>query len=243
MEKDPISIITPVFNKLEFTKQYLDSLERNTDDWPFEIIIVDNGSTDGTKEFIASTNYKMNGQYVRNENNLGFAVANNQGAKVAKGKFLLLLNNDTIVTKGFLSALMNVFSEEKAVGAVGAKLIFPGTGLIQHAGVFQLPNGLPDHRYFNKPSSYPKANERANVFAVTGAALMVPKALYDELGGLDEEYVNGFEDIDLCQRIRQKGMNIYYEPSAVIYHYESRTEGRYARDTENMNRYLKKWVL
>ena len=243
MKNDLISIITPVWNKLEFTKQMMDSVENNCGDWPFELIIVDNGSTDGTQDYIATSKYKMNGQYIRNEDNKGFAKGNNQGAKVAKGSFLLLLNNDTIVTKGFLSAMIKVFSEEKAVGAVGAKLIFPGTGLIQHAGVFELPNGLPDHIYFNKQSDYKPANIRKQVFAVTGAALMIPKALYDELGGLDEEYVNGFEDIDLCQRIRQKGMNIYYEPKALIYHYESRTEGRYARDTQNMNLYLKRWVL
>ena len=112
MTKDLVSIITPCWNKLEFTKQMMDSIELFTDDWPFELIIIDNGSTDGTKEFITKSNYKMNGQYVRNEVNNGFAKANNQGVKVAKGNFLLFLNNDTIVTKGWLSTMMNVFSEE-----------------------------------------------------------------------------------------------------------------------------------
>jgi GT2 family glycosyltransferase len=241
--KDLVSIITPVFNNLAFTTQLMDSLERNDNDWPFELILIDNGSTDGTREFVTNSKYKMNGQYIRNESNLGFAAANNQGSRVAKGNFLLLLNNDMIVTKGFLSAMMSVFSEEKAVGAVGAKLIFPGSGLIQHAGVFELENGLPDHAHFNRQADYPPANKREAVFAVTGAAMLVPKSLYNELGGLDEEYTNGWEDVDLCQKIRQAGMNIYYEPRAVIYHYESRTEGRYLNDVRNMNIYLKRWVL
>ena len=240
---DLVSIITPVFNKLEFTKQMMDSVEQNTSDWPFELIIVDNGSSDGTQDFIMNSKYKMNGQYIRNEDNRGFAAANNQGSKVAKGRFIMLLNNDTIVTKGWLSTMMNVFSEEKAVGTVGARLIFPGSGLIQHAGVFELANGLPDHLYFNKSADYAPANKRKAVFAVTGAAMLIPKPLYEEFGGLDEEYRNGFEDMDFCQKVRQKGMNIYYEPKALIYHYESRTEGRYAHDTQNMNLYLKRWVL
>ena len=241
--QDLVSIITPVFNKLEFTKQMMDSVELFTDDWPFELVIVDNGSTDGTKEYITASNYKMSGQYLRNETNKGFAVANNQGSRVAKGSFLLFLNNDVIVTKGWLSAMMNVYSEEKAVGIVGAKLIFPGTGLLQHAGLFQLSSGMPDHLYFKKPAEYPSANERKAVWGVTGAAMLIPKTLFDELGGFDEQYINGFEDVDLCNRVKQKGMNIYYEPKAVIYHYESRTEGRYAHDSRNFSLYVSRWVL
>jgi len=241
--KDLVSIIVPVYNKLEFTKQMIDSVEMNTDDWPFELIIVDNGSTDGTKEFITNSKYKMSGQYLRNEDNKGFAIANNQGAKIAKGNFLMLINNDVIVTKGWLSAMMNVFNEEKAVGIVGARLVFPGTGLLQHAGLFELPNGLPDHLYFKKPMDYPPANIRKAVFGVTGAAILTPKTLYEELGGFDEKYINGFEDVDYCNRVRQKGMNIYYEPKALIYHYESRSEGRYAHDGHNFNIYANKWIL
>lgn len=243
IKKDLVSIIMPCWNKLEFTKQCMDAVDQNTDDWPFEFIVVDNGSTDGTKEFIESSKYKMNGQYIRNEVNKGYAIANNQGAKVAKGNFILLLNNDTIVTKGWLSAMMNVFSEEKAVGAVGAKLVFPGKGTIQHAGVIEHASGLPDHVYFNKPADYPPANIRKPYFAVTGACLLTPKALWEEIGGLDEAYFNGWEDMDYCQKIHKKGMNIYYEPKAFIYHYESRTDGRYVSEGANFSLYMSRWVL
>jgi len=243
MTKDLVSIITPCWNKLEFTKQMMDSIELFTDDWPFELIIIDNGSTDGTKEFITKSNYKMNGQYIRNEVNNGFAKANNQGVKVAKGNFLLFLNNDTIVTKGWLSTMMNVFSEEKAVGAVGARLVHPGRGTIQHAGVIEHVSGLPDHIYFNKPMDYPLANIRKPMFAVTGACLLTPKALYEELGGFDEQYWAGWEDMDYCQKIHQAGMNIIYEPKALVYHYESRTDGRYVSEGANFTLYMSRWVL
>jgi GT2 family glycosyltransferase len=221
----------------------MDSVELNTDDWPFELIIVDNASSDGTKEFITTSKYKMNGQYIRNEKNNGFAIANNQGVKVAKGNFLLFLNNDVIVTKGWLSAMMNVFSEEKAVGIVGARLIHPGKGTIQHAGVIEHANGMPDHVYFNKPMDYPPANIRKPIFAVTGACLLIPKTLYEEIGGFDESYFCGWEDMDLAQKVRQKGMNIYYEPKALVYHYESRTDGRYISEGANFTLYMSRWAL
>jgi len=243
MSKDLVSIITPTYNKLEFLKQMMDSIELFTDNWPFELIIIDNASNDGTKEFIITSKYKMNGQYLRNEENKSFSISNNQGVKIAKGSFLLFLNNDTIVTKGWLSKMMNVFSEEKAVGIIGAKLIFPGTGLIQHAGIFELNSGMPDHLYFKKPADYLLANQRKAVFGVTGACLLISKSLFEEIGGFDENYINGFEDIDLCNKVRQKGMNIYYEPKAVVYHYESRTEGRYLHDSRNFSLYASRWIL
>ena len=242
MDKDLVSIICPTFNKLEFLKPMMESVAKNTD-WPYELIIVDNGSTDGTKEYVLNNNLKMDGQYLRNETNKGFAIANNQGAKLAKGNFLLFLNNDTIVTKGWLSAMINVFSEEKAVGIVGAKLLFPGSGLLQHCGLIKLSNGMPDHLYFKKRADYPPANERKAVWGVTGACFLIPKTLFDELGGFDEQYINGFEDVDLCLRVREKGLNIYYEPKAVIYHYESRTQGRYDFDSRNFSLFASKWIL
>jgi len=241
--KDLVSIIIPCWNKLDFTKQALDAVELFTEDWPFEVILVDNGSTDGTQNFIKNSNYKMAGQYIHNEKNLGFAIANNQGAKIANGNFLLFLNNDTVVTSGWLAALMNVFSEEKAVGIVGPKMLHPGKGTIQHAGVVEHASGLPDHIYFGKPGDYPPANERKHIFAVTGACLLTPKTLFEQMTGFDESYLNGWEDMDYSQRIRQIGMNIIYEPKSLVYHYESRTDGRYAAEGANFTLYMSKWVL
>lgn len=239
--KDLVSIITPTYNKLEFLKQMMDSVDKNTE-WPFELIVVDNGSDDGTKEFVTTSNYKMNGQYVRNEDNKGFAIANNQGIEVAKGNFICLLNNNTIVTKGWLTEMMNVFKEEKAIDTVGAKLIHPGKGTIQHAGVIQLSSGIPDHIYFNKLINYPPANIRKEYFAVTGACMLIPKNILEEVGELDEEYLNGWEDMDLCQKIKGLGYKIFYEPKALVYHYESRINGRYSKENLNFSLYMSKYV-
>jgi len=241
--KDKVSIICPTWNKLEFLKPMMESIERNTK-WPFELIVVDNASDDGTQEYVLNSGLKMDGQYIRNEDNKGFAIPNNQGAKVAKGNFICLLNNDTIVTKGWLTAMMKVFSEEKAVGMVGARLIHPGSGTIQHAGIFEHASSkLPDHIYFKKPMNYAPAMIRKQYFAVTGACAITPKSLFNELGGFDERYWCGWEDMDYCQKVRAKGHRIYYEPKSLAYHYESRTEGRYSAEGSNFSLYMSKWVL
>jgi len=237
-----VSIITPSWEGLQFTKQMMESVEENTD-WPFELIIVDNGSTDGVEDFVLNANFKMAGQFIRNETNMGFAKANNQGATIAKGEYLCLLNNDVIATKGWLTAMMRVFEEEKGCGAVGARLIHPGNGTIQHAGVIEMDSGMPDHVYFNMPMDYKLAMERKEYFAVTGACMLISRELYIKLGGLDEAYVNGWEDMDLCQKIRKAGYKIFYEPNAMLYHYESRTSTRYLNENANFSLYMGRWVL
>ena len=196
--KDLVSIICPTYNKIEFLKQMMKSIEKNTQ-WPFELIIVDNASNDGTQEYVLNAGFKMKGQYLRNEENKGFAIPNNQGVEVAKGNFLCFLNNDTIVTKGWLTAMMNVFSEEKACGIIGARLVHPGKGTIQHAGIIEHTSSkLPDHIYFKKPMDYSLAMIRKQYFAVTGACMVTPKTLYEELGGFDEQFWCGWEDMDYC---------------------------------------------
>lgn len=240
--KELISIITPTWNGLPYMKQLAESLDRLVDEWPFEWIIVDNASEDGTVDWLSQANLKLKGRLIRNDENAGFAKANNQAAEVAEGNFLLLLNNDTVVTSGFLEAMINVFSEEQAVGAVGARLVHPGRGTIQHAGIIELSSGLPDHIHFNKPMDHPKVMERKQYFGVTGACLMTPKQLYLELGGLDETYRNGWEDMDYMKKLGKAGYRVYYEPKALVYHYESRTPGRYASENHNYTTYMTRWI-
>ena len=241
--KDKVSILIPTLNGLKYLKQVMDSVQKHTR-WPFEVIVIDNASEDGTQEYLLNqAGYTMDGQYLRNEENMGFAASNNQGAQVAKGNFLCFLNNDTIVTEGWLTAMMNVFSEEKAVGMVGARLIHPGKGTVQHAGVVRLSSGMPDHIHFRRRAEDPLVMERKQYFAVTAACAIMPKQLFLELGGFDERYWNGWEDMDLCQKINRAGYRIYYEPTSLVYHYESRTEGRYAKEDSNFALYMSLWEL
>lgn len=238
------SIIIVTWSKLEFLRQCLDSLERHMDAYPdFEVIIVDNNSTDGTKPYLRSLNTKLNGQVIYNEENKGFAIPNNQAAKIAKGEYLVFLNNDTIVTGNFLNPIEKAFAWKDKVGVVGCRLIHPGKGTIQHAGVIENERGMLEHIYFGKPADYKPANVIKEYFAVTGACMATPKSLFDSLGGFDEGYWLGWEDIDYCNKVKQNGYKIVYTPDALVYHYESRTEGRYIAEGQNMDKYMKRWVL
>lgn len=219
-----VSIIIPVFNKVEYTLRCLQALEANTPkELQYEVIIIDNGSTDATPELLASLEGDVT--VVRNDRNLGFARACNQGARVARGDYLVFLNNDTEPQPGWLNALLARALDEKT-GIVGAKLLFPD-GKIQHAGV-AIANDLtagvdltPYHMYSRAPGDLDAANRPKDLQAVTGACMLVMKPLFDVVGGFNEAYYNGYEDIDLCFRVRSLGYRVVYEPKSTLVHHES----------------------
>lgn len=219
------SIVIPVFNKASFTRHCLDTLQATlAGAGEGEVIVVDNASSDGTPELLKQYPWI---KLIRNETNLGFAAANNQGARAAQGDYLVLLNNDTEGFPGWLEAMLQV-AEEPGVGIVGAKLLF-ADDTVQHGGVAfaGVPYGPqrlgPFHFNYLIRSDDVDASKRRDVQAVTGACLVTPRALYLELGGLDEAYWNGYEDVDYCLKVHERGMRIVYEPAAVLYHFESQS--------------------
>ncbi len=238
------SIVIPVFNKAALTRVCLQALaETLPRDVLGEVIVVDNGSTDDTATVLAEFPWVKT---IVNERNLGFAVANNQGAAVASGRFLVLLNNDTKAMPGWIEAML-AHLENPDVGAVGARLLF-GDGLIQHAGVIfnEVLSGVntmaPTHFGFLAPTEEPTVMKRRDVQAVTGACLATPRDLYVRLGGLDEGFWNGYEDVDYCLKIRHAGLRIVYEPKAVLFHYESQSGSqRFRRVMPNIARLERRW--
>jgi len=238
------SIVIPVFNKAALTRVCLQALaETLPRDILGEVIVVDNGSTDDTATVLAEFPWIKT---IVNERNLGFAVANNQGAAVASGRFLVLLNNDTKALPGWLEAML-AHLESEDVGAVGARLLF-GDGLIQHAGVIfnEVLSGVntmaPTHYGFLAPGEEPTVLKRREVQAVTGACLATPRELYVRLGGLDEGFWNGYEDVDYCLKIRHAGLRIVYEPQAALFHYESQSGSqRFRRVMPNIARLEQRW--
>ncbi|RLF04543.1 MAG: hypothetical protein DRJ60_06945, partial [Thermoprotei archaeon] len=235
-----VSIIMPVFNNLTFTRNCLEALYKVTPSDIFELIIVDNGSTDDTRSFLETFKRKHNNLIpIRNEDNLGFAKACNQGAKIAKGKYLVFLNNDTIPLDRWLEELVKVAESDAKVGVVGAKLLYPN-GKIQHAGI-ELINGIPDHPYRFADPSIPEVNQQRELDMVTGACMLIKKELFEKLGGCDELYKNGMEDVDLCLKVREKGFNVIYCPKSVLYHHEGVTEGRFDHVKHNLTLFFKKW--
>ena len=223
------SIIIPVFNQVAYTKQCLEMLYANTpEDLSFEVIIVDNASSDDTAEFLnAATQRYRNLRVIRNNENLLFAKACNQGAQAAGGEYLVFLNNDTEPLPGWLDHGLARLKSDQSIGVVGSKLLYPD-GTIQHCGIeFTACPGLeapwPRHRYLNAAGDDPRVNISEKVPMVTGACLFISKELFREIGGFCPDYGMYFEDIDLCMKIRKRGMIIWYEPLSVLVHHESKS--------------------
>jgi GT2 family glycosyltransferase/glycosyltransferase involved in cell wall biosynthesis/2-polyprenyl-3-methyl-5-hydroxy-6-metoxy-1,4-benzoquinol methylase/Flp pilus assembly protein TadD len=233
------SIIIPVWNKVELTRQCLVALGPATDDVSFELIVIDNHSTDGTPEFLASLGGDV--RIITNDENLGFARACNQGAAIATGENLVFLNNDTIPLKGWLSALVEEVRTHPDVTVVGSKLLYED-GTVQHAGVaIDRYDLTPYHIYNGFAGDHPAVNKRRELNAVTGACLLIRRSVFAEIGGFDEGFINGFEDVDLCLKVRDKRGRIVYQPRSVLYHLESQTPGRKQHDQSNANRLHQRW--
>ena len=221
-EKVDVSIIIPVFNQLEYTHACLASLQTVEEQARFEVIIVDDCSTDRTGELIPP----IDGiNYLRNDSNSGFIASCNRGADAARGKYLVFLNNDTLVKPGCLTALLDTFKEERRAGIVGSKLLYPD-GRLQEAGgiIWQDASGW-NYGKFDDPGK-PEYNYLRDVDYCSAAALMLPKALFESTGGFDSRYAPGYyEDTDLAFKVRQAGYRVLYQPLSEVIHYEGATGG------------------
>lgn len=219
------SIIIPVFNKADLTKRCLETLPASiADAGSGEVIVVDNASTDHTSRVLAAFPWI---RVIRNDVNLGFAGANNQAAREARGEYLVLLNNDTEPWPGWLAAMLTTARTE-GVGATGARLLYPDR-TCQHGGVVVIGNAFgrqdaqPFHHNFMVPFGDVDTLRTQDFQIVTGACMVTPRALYAELGGLDEGFWNGFEDVDYCLKVRRAGLRVVYNADAVLYHFESQS--------------------
>lgn len=239
------SIVIPVFNRVDLTAQCLRSLVANTTGVDFEVIIVDNASTDGTPELCAGLG--GNAIVIRNEENRGFAAACNQGSAAASSKHLLFLNNDTQPFPGWLPPLLAAVDADPAVGAVGCKLLFPNR-TVQHGGVVlversEYPRLGAIHMPYEVPEDDPVANLRRDVAVVTAAAMLIRREAFEAAGGFDEGYWNGYEDVDLCLTLGRLGWRILYEPASVLIHHESASgPERFVRTDANIDRLQSKWA-
>ena len=217
-----VSIVIPVYNKIEYTVACLRSLGEHAGPAPFEVIVVDDCSNDATPEQLA----QIDGiRVVRNEHNLGFIGSCNAGAALAQGEFVLFLNNDTVVSQGWLEALLACFAEEADAGLVGAKLVYPD-GRLQEAGgiVFRDGSGW-NYGRFDNPND-PLYEYRREADYCSGAAILIPRALFEQLGGFDTRYTPAYyEDTDLAFAVRAAGKKVFYEPRSVVVHFEGITSG------------------
>jgi GT2 family glycosyltransferase len=236
VEKPEVGIVMPVYNKYEYTKKCLDKIFSTKEQTSFEIIFIDNASTDETKKNLREDKRI---KYIANSKNLGFAKACNQGARETKARFILFLNNDMEPLPGWLDNLTKEIKKDKSIAIAGSKLLY-GDGTIQHAGIAFDDKG-PYHIYRKEKREKPYVNKQRFLQGVTGACLLIRRSIFEKIGGFDEGFVNGYEDVDLCLRVINSGKKILYCPKSELYHYESMTEGRLDHKDLNRDRLLSKW--
>ncbi len=256
-EKYPlVSIIILNFNGLNHLKRLFKEFDDKINYPNYEIIIVDNNSFDDSITYLKTLNLPIT--IIEHEYNESFSKSNNDAVKIANGDYLLFLNNDVEPTKGWLNEMMGVMLNNNNVGAVGSKLIFPfyqdnsdKSFTLQHSGI------IFKERMYNC-CSYPINNSNNNidifdsslninrkVIAVTGAVMLVKKEIYQKLGGFDENYDYGLEDIDFCLNLYKNSYDTYYCGTSLLFHHESSTRVKskeyIARDKKNYDLFLSKW--
>ncbi|HDQ39935.1 MAG TPA: glycosyltransferase family 2 protein [Desulfonatronum sp.] len=231
-----VSIVIPVFNQWPLTAQCLKSLRQHTPGKSFEVVVVDNGSTDETAsqcDALGKGLFPDRFQYFPQHHNLGFGPACNLGADHAKGEYLFFLNNDTLLTPNWLPPLLQGFRNDPRLGIVGPLLLYPGSERVQHLGVAFLPGFQAEHLYENFPANHALVHRLRKMQALTGAAMMLPRDLFSQCGCFFSDYLNGCEDLDLCTQVRKNNRDLSCIAESKIYHLTSQTEGRFARDTDN----------
>jgi len=217
-----VSVVIPVYNKVAYTLACLRSLGEHAGKVPFEVIVVDDGSSDATPQRLAGVGGI---RALRNPENLGFIGSCNAGAAVAQGEYVLFLNNDTVVTTGWLDALVRCIETAPEAGLVGAKLVYPD-GRLQEAGgiVFDDASGW-NYGRFEEPDD-PRYSFRREVDYCSGAAILLRRDLFEKLGRFDTRYAPAYyEDTDLAFAVRASGLKVYVEPASVVIHFEGITSG------------------
>ena len=216
------SIVIPVFNQFTHTLACLRALAAHPPHAAVEILVVDDGSSDATTTALPQVDGL---RYHRRAANGGFIAACNDGAALARGDFLVFLNNDTVPQPGWLDALLKTFDEVADAGLVGAQLLYPD-GRLQEAGgvVFADGNGWNYGRF--ESAADPRFAYLRDADYVSGAAVAIPRALFAQLGGFDTRYAPAYyEDTDLAFAVRAVGRRVLYQPAARVVHDEGTTSG------------------
>jgi GT2 family glycosyltransferase len=248
-----VSIIILNKDGLHHLKRLFDDFENKTNYSNFEIIVVDNASEDSSVDYLKSLSLDI--KIIENKENVSFAKGNNDAVKLSNGEYVLLLNNDIEPTYGWLNEMMGTMIYSSNAGSVGAKLIYPyiensknthKSFTIQHAGDILreekddvcLYKGHNQNK-FSKDIFDSDISINKKRLLVTGAVLLVKKSVYMEVGGLDEGYWYGYEDIDFNLRVNKLGYDTIFASSALLFHHESAT--RKVIDRNNHKLFCQKW--
>lgn len=211
-----VSIIVLNWNGKKFLRNCLDSLQKITYS-SFEIIVVDNNSKDGSQKFVKK-NYKKV-ILMENKENYGFAKGNNIGFRASAGDYILILNNDTIVTPGFLDSLMKDFEDNPEIACLQPQIILSEKKqFLDGVGAFLTFTGFLYHFGYLKDRMQPKYNKKMKIFSAKGACMLLRRKAIEKVGLFDEDFFIFFEETDLCFRLWLAGYVVMYEPKSIIYH-------------------------
>lgn len=232
-----ISVIIVNYNVREFLNNALTSLQKSLEGFQSEIFVVDNASDDGSVEAVAKNFPSIH--LISNKTNLGFAKANNQALAQARGKYLLLINPDTVVQENTVRELVRFFESHPDAGMVGCKILNPDGSLqlpcrrsfptpwIAFTKTFGLSTLFPKSKLFARYNlTYLDPDQTYDVDAISGSFMMLKKEVYEKIGGLDETFFMYGEDLDWCYRVKQAGWKVYYVPTTSIIHYKGESTKR-----------------
>jgi GT2 family glycosyltransferase len=238
-----VSIIIPTRDNYSVLRRCTDSIKNITRYSNYEIIILDNGSVaENALNYFASLDGENNIKVIRHDYPFNFSELNNVGVTQSSGEVLLFLNDDTEVIHPDWLERMVGYAQLPHIGIVGAKLLYPGTDRIQHAGVLNLEDG-PGHAFLNtdryQPGYYMRNILEYNWLAVTGACLMMERSKFDRVGRFDETFPIAYNDIELCFRSVDAGYFNVVCQAAELYHHESVSRGVDHLDEEKAQRLLR----
>lgn len=235
-EEPLVSIVIPNKDSVEVLRRCIGSIEEKTDYRNFEILVIENSSTeDATFEYYRTVSEQYENVRIATwDGPFNYSAINNYGVGLTSGKYLLFLNNDTeVIESGWLSSMLS-FCQRGDVGAVGAKLLYPDD-TVQHAGVMMIccrnegEMGGPIHVFNNLDRDDPGYMRRAvisqDLSAVTAACMMTKRSVFEELDGFNEDFEVAFNDVDYCLRVRSLNKLVVFDADALLYHYESFSRG------------------
>ncbi len=236
-----VSFVIPLYNNLALTRVCVESLQATLPaGLTHEIILVDDGSTDGTRDWLQTLTAPF--RVVLNERNLGYAAANNRAVAPATGKFLALLNNDLVLLPGWLPPMLRAHRSLGArAGIIGNIQLDARTGAVDHTGIIINRCGKPVHDRAPLSVFTRLVRPVRRMPAVTGACMLLERSLWHQLGGFDEGYLNGGEDIDLCFQARSRGLVNAVALRSVVRHHISSSTGRKLHDERNSYLLAQRW--
>ncbi|GAA4828670.1 glycosyltransferase family 2 protein [Paenibacillus vulneris] len=232
-----LSIIVLSYNTCQLTLNALQSVFASKTDFEYEVILVDNNSSDSSVNEVRKQFSRV--IVIENNENLGFSKANNQGIKIASGRYILLLNSDTIVQTETLDTMIRFMDNHPSIGAAGCKVVLSDGSLDKACKrgfptpsasfyyAFGISKMFPNNPKFNQYQlSYMDEDQDYPVDCLVGAFMMVRTQVINQIGGLDEDFFMYGEDVDWCYRIKEAGWEIHYYPYTQILHLKGASSRR-----------------